>query len=136
MKIQKANSKYSNQRYNAYWNNVHLDTRLSLGADAIMDAVNHLNDCIKNPTIGLLMRKKCRTNNYPDCFNRNLNLLYSDKRVQHAQVFFEVIYENLYPKTGKARKYLIKNENIVIDYVKPIRKSLKRTLFKLFSKII
>lgn len=136
MEIQEGGSKYKSQIYNAYWNNAHLDTRFRLDKDAVGDAVNHLCDCKENPTVGLLLRKKYRTNNYPDCFHRNLNLLYCDDRVQRAQDSFELTYNTLYPKTGKARKYLIKNENVVFNYVKPIQKGLKRSLFKLFSKII
>ncbi len=136
MEIQEGGSRYESQRYNAYWNNAHLDTRFRLDKDASSDAIKHLKDCRENPTVGLLLRKKYRTNNYSDCFHRNLNLLYCDENVQHAQDSFESKYNNLYPKTGKARKYLIKNENVVIDYVKPIKKGLKRSLFKFFSKIM
>ena len=87
----------------------------------------------ENPTIGLLARKKHRTNNYSDCFERNLKDLYKFKQVKAADNAFKETFASLYPKTGKARKFLIETNSIVLNYVKPIRKNLRRTLFKLFN---
>ena len=101
--------------------------------DCTDDAINHLIDCKENPTIGLLARKKHRTNNYPDCFKRNLKDLYKSKHVKEADDAFKETFASLYPKTGKARKFLIETNSIVLNYVKPIKKNMRRTLFKLFN---
>ena len=125
--------RFESVRRNAYWNNAHLDTRFRVAKDCTDDAINHLIDCKENPTIGLLARKKHRTNNYPDCFKRNLKDLYKSKHVKDADNAFKETFASLYPKTGKARKFLIERNSIVLNYVKPIKKNLRRTLFKLFN---
>lgn len=128
-------NRYNKLKYNAYWNNAHLDSRFRMTDDLLDDAVNHLNDCRKNPTRGLLARKKFRTNNYPDCYKRNLNDLYKNEAVKTADNAFKEKFSSLYPKSGKVRKFLIKSESIVLDYVKPVKKNFRRTLFKMFGKI-
>ena len=127
--------RFESVRRNAYWNNAHLDTRFRVAKDCTDDAINHLIDCKENPTIGLLARKKHRTNNYPDCFKRNLKDLYKSKHVKDADNAFKETFASLYPKTGKARKFLIETNSIVLNYVKPIKKNLRRTLFKLFNPV-
>ncbi|DAA88413.1 TPA: hypothetical protein CPT87_04985 [Candidatus Gastranaerophilales bacterium HUM_5] len=131
--IMDGGCRFERVRRNAYWNNAHLDTRFRVSKDFTDDAINHLIDCKENPTIGLLARKKHRTNNYPDCFERNLKDLYKFKHVKAADNAFKETFVSLYPKTGKARKFLIETNSIVLNYVKPIRKNLRRTLFKLFN---
>ena len=110
--------RFESVRRNAYWNNAHLDTRFRVAKDCTDDAINHLIDCKENPTIGLLARKKHRTNNYPDCFKRNLKDLYKSKHVKDADNAFKETFET---------------NSIVLNYVKPIKKNLRRTLFKLFN---
>ena len=127
--------KYENIRNNAYWNNANLDTRFSPDISDCDQAINHLVDCKNKPTVALLARKKYRTNNYPDFFKRNLCDLYeSSKSVQNADIAYRETFNKLYPKTGKARKLLINNESIVLNYIKPIQKTFKRTLIKIASK--
>ena len=135
MEIIEGGCRYETIRNNAFWNNVNLDTRFHPDASDCEQAVNHLIDCKNQPTIALLARKKYRTNNYPDYFTRNLFELYeSSKSVQNADIAYRETFNKLYPKTGKARKLLINNESIVLNYIKPIQKTLKRTLIKLVSK--
>ena len=110
-------------------------TRFHPDASDCEQAVNHLIDCKNQPTVALLARKKYRTNNYPDFFRRNLFEMYeSSKSVQNADIAYRQTFNKLYPKTGKARKLLINNESIVLNYVKPIQKTFKRILIKLASK--
>lgn len=119
---------------NAFWNNVHLDTRCNVNHSCIEDAVAHLNDCRENPTIGLLARKKYRTNNYPEHFRENLLNIYSYDRVRNADKAFKSRFKNLYPETAKMRKFLIASESIVLDSVKPIKKNSERLLFSIINK--
>jgi hypothetical protein len=135
MEIIEGGCKYETIRNNAFWNNANLDTRFHPDASDCEQAVNHLIDCKNQPTIALLARKKYRTNNYPDFFRRNLFEMYeSSKSVQNADIAYRQTFNKLYPKTGKARKLLINNESIVLNYVKPIQKTFKRILIKLASK--
>lgn len=135
MEIIEGGCKYERIRNNAFWNNANLDTRFHPDASDCEQAVNHLIDCKNQPTVALLARKKYRTNNYPDFFTRNLFELYeSSKSVQNADMAYRQTFNKLYPKTGKARKLLINNESIVLNYVKPIQKTFKRILIKLASK--
>lgn len=125
---------YARIRNNAYWNNVHLDTRASITDFEVTDAVAHLNDCRQNPTIGLLARKNYTTHRYPDNFQKNLSDLYEYKRVCDADRAYRQRFNELYPHTGKMRKFLIKTESIVLDYVKPVTKNFQRTIFKMFNR--
>lgn len=135
MEIITGGCKYENIRNNAYWNNAHLDTRFHTKDFGIEASLEHLIDCKNNPTIALLARKKYRTNNYPEFFQRNISELYgSSKKIRKADMAYRQTFDMLYPKTGKARKLLINNESIVLNYVKPIQKTLKRTLIKIASK--
>lgn len=135
MEIIEGGCKYESIRNNAFWNNASLDTKFHPDASDCEQAVNHLIDCKNQPTVALLARKKYRTNNYPDFFTRNLFELYeSSKSVQNADMAYRQTFNKLYPKTGKARKLLINNESIVLNYVKPIQKTFKRILIKLASK--
>lgn len=135
MEIIEGGCRYESIRNNAFWNNASLDTKFHPDASDCEQAVNHLIDCKKQPTVALLARKKYRTNNYPDFFTRNLFELYeSSKSVQNADMAYRQTFNKLYPKTGKARKLLINNESIVLNYVKPIQKTFKRILIKLASK--
>lgn len=124
--------RYESVRSRAYWNNAHLDTRFHITHDAVQDGIAHLEDCRENPTIGLLARKKFRTNNYPPLYKRNLAELRNSKYFSDAEQNFKDTFTSMYPKTGKARKFLIDSESIVLNYVKPIQKTLRRMLFKLF----
>ncbi len=128
--------RYARQKYNANWYNANLDTKLRIDECAINDTINHLQDCKKNPTVGLLLREKYKTSNYPECFKRNLRELYCNKQVKKVNDDFISTYYKLYPKTGKIRKYLIKSKSIVFDSINPIKKGLERTLFKFLMKFI
>lgn len=123
-------SRFDDINSHAFWANAHLDTRLRLDKDFLSDNYNHLQDCINHPTTGLLAAKKNRTYNYPSCYNRNLKDLKSIPSMRDSFDRFETKFSKLYPKTGRARKFLINNESIVLNYVKPIKRSLKRILFR------
>ena len=126
---------YAQERYNAYWHNVHLDTILTPDVNDVRDSIKHLQDCKKNPTVGLLARKCCETNNYPNSKMRNMDLLMRNSKLKKLSDSFETSFEKeLYPKTHKIRKYLIEKEFVVLDYVKPRVKTIGKALFKMFSR--
>ena len=126
---------YSRERTNAHWHNVHLDTRLKPDAYDVQDAIKHFEDCKNNPTIGLLARKHFETNNYPEFKRRNMALLMRAPEVKAAKDSFETTFKKeLYPRTNKARKYLIDKNFVMLDYVKPRVKTLGKTLFKMFGR--
>ena len=127
---------FENIRCNAYKNNLVLDTSFHPEGSDIETVITHLNDCKNKPTVALLARKNTRTHNYPDYFKRNLQELYSSSSsIRKADLAYREEFKSLYPKTGKARRLLIKDESIVLSYVKPIQKNIKRTILKFLSKI-
>ncbi len=126
-----SGNRFGRINQNAYWANAHLDTKFHIDTDNIEDNLKHIKDCIENPTRGLLAAKKHKTTNYPDCYTRNYNKLLKIPSIKKAVDNFDKQFNNLYPKTAKARKFLINNESIKLDYVKPIKHNLKRMFFKL-----
>lgn len=137
MEIDSGSSRYSNIRQNAFWNNAHLDTRFHIQRENALDTMKHLQDCFNNPTRGLLARREAKgVPNYPGHYSRNEKALYNIPVVNSTNERFEKEFKKLYPRSGKARKYLIENENVVLNYVKPKAYGLKRAIFKLINRII
>ncbi len=126
-------NRFSKLENHAYWANVNLDTRFHVDKDSVDYNHKQIQDCINHPTTGLLAAKKYKTYNYIHCYERNYKELLTIPLIKNATDYFESKFQKLYPKTGKARKFLINNNNIVLNYVKPIKKSLKRTVFKWFG---
>ena len=50
--------KYDDVRFNAYWSKIAIDSRLLIDDIDVDCYKNHLQDCEKNPTIGLIAGKK------------------------------------------------------------------------------
>jgi hypothetical protein len=76
---------------------------------------HHLDDCIYHPTTGLIAKQ---------AYLPNLNLKKKTGIVKHPQVDYltDLLKQRmiqLYPKTRKAREYIIENERINLDFVKP-----------------
>ena len=125
---------YENIRHNAYWYNVHLDTRLKPDADFADTFIKHYDNCKENSTIALLARKKSETNHYSLFKLRNEELYNRFEGVREARDSFEKTFNKNYPKTGQARKFLIDKEFIVLDSIKPRVKTLSKFLFKMLGK--
>lgn len=125
---------YENIRRNAYWYNAHLDTTFRPDVDFADTFISHYGDCKENSTLGLLARKTTETKNYPHLKLRNEELYNRFEGVREAKDSFEKTFNKNYPKTGKARKYLIDKEFVVLDYVKPLAKTFGRKMFKLFGR--
>ena len=47
--------------------------------------------------------------------------------------FDQKFYERLYPKTARARKFIVDREYVVLDYVKPRVNTLLKKIFKLLK---
>lgn len=126
---------YESIRRNAHLYNIHLDTSFKPDADDINTAIEHYNDCKKNPTVGLLARKHFETDNYPAYKHRNFSIMQTHKNAKAAYDSFETTFKKeLYPKTGNARKFLIDKEFVVLNYVKPRAKAFSKMLFKLIGR--
>ncbi len=124
-------SRFERINNNAFWANAHLDTRLRLDKNNIDENYNHIKDCIDNPTTGLIAGRKYRTLNYPMHYARNQRDLFECSKMRQVNNEFVKKFRKLYPKTAEARLYLINMQSIVQNYVKPIKKTLRRSLFKL-----
>lgn len=135
MEIELGGSRFDSQKNHAHWYNVHLDTKFRVNRDAIPDAVNHLNDCIDNPTIGLTARNWATPNipNYPGSYYSNKELLFNFPEVKQVNDVFESKFKELYPKSGKTRNKLIDCRQIVLNFVTPKMNFGRKVLFKLFG---
>lgn len=132
MLIETGHRKYLSIKSHAFWNNVHLDSRLRLNEDAIVDAREHLKDCIKTPTIGLIARKETRPRiYYPVHYERNLKKLNEFPEVQNLQEIFRTKLTKLYPKTKNIRRKLIESQRIVLEGIKPKMTKVQKLIFKL-----
>lgn len=128
-------SPFEKVRYNAFWHNAHLDTTLSVNRGQMEDTLNHLDDCIKNPTIGLLARREAAKNvpNY-DTFYRNEQTMFSYPEVRRKNSILERRIEALYPRTADLRNKLIDSKRVILRYVKP-KMSMPRKLILKFLGI-
>lgn len=123
-------------KLNAQTSNGLLDSKYEASPSLSQYAEFHLEDCKENPTIGLLARQHEKTNDYPKMKKHNLEILNQVDSFKKVDKEFKDMYKDIYPKTGKIRKQLIKKESIVLDEVKPIKKDFTRTFIKLFGNII
>lgn len=96
----------------------------------------HIDDCIKNPTIGLLARKVASKKGniimrMGALSQAWFNSVVPESNIQAAQEHFD----KLYPKTGKLRIKLIENERVVLDKVNAaLDPNSKALLFPEFTK--
>ena len=135
MEYMDGNIRYDSIRRHAHYYNTVLDTRLK--PDMVADAgevIDHYKDCMKKPTVALLARKQKETRNYPEYRFRNESIFNHSSEVKpYLDSFEKTFNKDLYPKTKKARKFLIDKEFVVLDYIKPRVKSFSKTLFKLLG---
>lgn len=134
MEIEEGGSPYSSIRNNAFWHNAHLDTELTVTREAMDSTLAHLDDCIENPTRGLLARREKRRNRpYYSKYYENEQRLFNFKEVKAKNDIFVSQFKELYPQTGKTRLNLIENKSIVLSSVKPKMTKLQKLMFKLFK---
>lgn len=122
-----------NIKFNAFWSNKYLSTKgnISQNRKAVKQVLNHMNDCYTSPTIGLLARKKHDLLLDKSIKRKNLKILKKEvEAYRNIKNAFKKKFDYLFKKTGKARKFLISSESIVLDKVKPIKKDFGRKIFK------
>ncbi len=107
---------------NAYRARMEIDTELKVHPDYLEWNLKHLDDCMKNPTRGLIARREMKTveAHAPQYYRDNLNLYLTLPAVKEKiEKFNKYFYsENMYHKTGDARKKLIQYKRIVFGNVK------------------
>ena len=128
--------RFENIRTNAQLSNGIIDMPYSFNRQLTKYAENHLKDCKENPTLGLLARQNQRTNDYPKSAKINMSMLNEQDSFVRADKEFKQVCNDMYHKTNKVRRQLIKNESIVLDEVKPIEKNFTRTMIKLFGNLM
>lgn len=132
--------KYEQARVNSYWTRVGIDTRLLTDSDDINYYKRHLMDCEKNPTVGMIIRKKYITGspmNYPECARRNIKFMNQQPEISDLIKSVDKKIQELYPRTKHIREYIIDSRRVLLDEVK---KSKKYTIFNklaiLFNKVL
>lgn len=95
-------------------------------------AAEHLRDCLKYPTTGLLARETYNTTTNPFKQTKNKKFLNSLPAIKQLNKFVDAHFNRLYPKTAKIRKLFIANDNISFDKVKPKNSGeIKHSILKL-----
>ncbi len=128
--------RFDNIRTNAQLSNDIIDTQYSFDRQLAKYAENHLKDCKENPTLGLLARQNQRTNYYPKSAKINMAMLNEQDSFIRADNEFKQVCQDMYHKTNKVRRQLIKKESIVLDNIEPIKKNFTRTMIKLFGNLM
>lgn len=128
--------KFDNIRTNAQLSNGIIDSPFTFNHQLTRSAKNHLKDCKENPTLGLLARQNQKTNDYPKNARINMAMLNTQYAFVRADNEFKEICKDMYPKTNKVRRQLIKKESIILDDIKPIKKNIARTMIKLFGNLM
>ncbi len=113
-------SRFENVKSNAYWSRVMLDSTLSPKDVYIDSYLDHLRDCIKNPTVGYIANDKYinkKPKNYPMYFWRNHAMLGENTKVNMLREILASKVKKLYSKTAKLREYIISDGRLNLDYV-------------------
>ncbi len=136
MSINTDFAKFDNVKGRAQLSNGVIDSPYKFNSNLTKYAKAHINDCKKNPTIGLLARQSEKTNYYPSMAKKNMKNLKKQESFVSLDKDFKEGFKKLYNNTKNIRRQLIKNNSIVLDEVKPIEKNFKRTMIKLFGKLM
>ena len=127
-----AAPKYEKERYNAYSSRSGIDTTLLIDERNIENYKSHLYDCKKNPTVGLLIRKKYITGkpmNYPETAYRNMRFMERQPKIDSLIKNVNNKIKNLYPRTAHIREYIIDKNRVVLDGTEKIKK------YTIFNKL-
>ena len=117
--------KFEDIRSNAFWSRTHIDTRMRPDFDDADIYAAHLRDCNNNPTIGLLARRQYITKkpmNYPTYAMRNFAIIKNHPEVGELEKSLKNKIKTLYPRTKHIREYIINNDRVELDLVKPTKK--------------
>lgn len=132
--------KYEDARSNAYWSRAGIDTRLLASSMNVSDYKNHLLDCEKNPTVGMIIRKKYITGspmNYPEGARRNIKFMNQQPEISDLIKSVDKKIQELYPRTKHIREYIIDSRRVLLDEVKKCKKyTIFNKLAILFNKVL
>ena len=116
-----ADFSINNIKNNAQYAKCELDTSLRVHPDFVNRNLAHIQDCIENPTRGLIARRLMRKSelNAPKYYRNNLKEYMDFPAVKEKlSEFNEKFYsKSLYYKTGYFRKRLINQDRIVFGKV-------------------
>lgn len=130
-------SLYTHVKNNAVWNHYHLSSKKTPNQESVDRVVNHLYDCMDYPTLGLLMRKSFKDGAPLGAYRKNLKIIKgSSNDYNIANEASDNYFDELYPDTKTARKFLINRNCVVLNRVKPIEKTFDRLIFKVTNNIV
>jgi len=98
--------------------------------------VEYFKDCMQHPTAGMITayyELSGQNINNPKYFFRNRHLALKRTAIQSAFDTFLEKLDRLYPKTLKARNFLIESKRVTLDSCEPVKHNLRRAIFKLFN---
>lgn len=129
------NYQYTKVCKNSYQYNKILNDSIQLTEDACKSAIAHLDDCIRNSTIGLVARRTCQKDDLNWCylFNEKEFLSYPKSKAKN-DVFESQLNQN-YPKTRDLRESLIYQKRVVFDKVTPKMTKLQKVAFRFLNLV-
>ena len=116
--------RFEDVKRNAFWAKAAMDTTLRVDKRSLETYKAHLQDCEKNPTIGLLANKQYITNfsmNYGETARRNQRYMERQPEIDMLQKSIKSKVNELYPKTKNIRQYIIDNGRVILDNMRPTR---------------
>ncbi len=110
-------------RHNAYIAHIELDRALPAYEGDIAGNLAHFDDCIACPVRGLIARAEQSSSAYiaPKFYRNNIRLMLTFPAIKAKREIFNNKFNNeLYKRTGKIKKFLIKQKRVVFGKVKPL----------------
>lgn len=110
---------------NAFWSKLGIYRNPKVDKGCIENYKKHLADCETCPTVGLLARRKYITGkkvNYSKYAQKNINYLERQPGVDVLRKKVDGKLQELYPKTKYARLFIIDENRVVLDEIKPVKK--------------
>ena len=116
---------------NAMAYNANLDTRVPFTEEKLGAANKHIDDCMKNPTRGLIARRATRRGiPQHERYFENEKTMLSFPEFSKKNQLFEDTFEKLYPKTAGVRADLIENMLVTFDNVTPKLSKFRKFILK------
>lgn len=122
---------------NAVWARASIDSKHKPDAFNLFSYKEHLHDIIKNPTRGLLAKKMFITEKpmcYQGCAKRNFHYIQKQPDIIELIQNIKNRINTLYPNTKHIRQYIVDNNRVVYDKIKPIKKYSLSDKIKILCK--
>lgn len=130
---------FRNFRNDAYKAQLVLDSYYKPDENGLKAYTKHLQNCRENPTIGMIISNEIINDsgiNFPRTYSRNKHLLLKNPEIKKLINEIDNTIEKIYfPRTLKAREFLIKTRRVVLDNVMPVKHNLRRELFRTYNAI-